>query len=282
MHLDTFIIDLALIMGASAIVSILFRKLHLPTVLGYITAGFLISPHFTLLPTVVETDNIQTWSTIGIVFLMFGLGLEFSFVKLSRVGSSAIITAMTVMSGMTVVGITLGHMLGFGRMDAVYLGCMLSMSSTMIIMKAFEEYGLKEERSSSLVLGALVVEDVGGIFMIIVLSAISVGSGISGGELVSKLGIMLLMLVVWLALGIYLLPTLLKKTRGLLGEESLLILSLAICFGMVVISHEIGFSEALGAFMGGSILAGTAGNVLKNWSSRSKICLERSFSYLWG
>ena len=257
MHLDTFIIDLALIMGASAIVSILFRKLHLPTVLGYITAGFLISPHFTLLPTVVETDNIQTWSTIGIVFLMFGLGLEFSFVKLSRVGSSAIITAMTVMSGMTVVGITLGHMLGFGRMDAVFLGCMLSMSSTMIIMKAFEEYGLKEERSSSLVLGALVVEDVGGIFMIIVLSAISVGSGISGGELVSKLGIMLLMLVVWLALGIYLLPTLLKKTRGLLGEESLLILSLAICFGMVVISHEIGFSEALGAFMGGSILAGT-------------------------
>lgn len=257
MHLDTFIIDLALIMGASAIISILFRRLHLPTVLGYITAGFLISPHFTLLPTVVETDNIQTWSTIGIVFLMFGLGLEFSFVKLSKVGSSAIITAMTVMSGMVVTGVALGHALGFGRMDAVFLGCMLSMSSTMIIMKAFEEYGLKNEQSSSLVLGALVVEDVGGIFMIIVLSAISVGTGVSGGELVSKLGIMLLMLVVWLALGIYLLPTILKKTKHLLTEESLLILSLAICFGMVVISHEIGFSEALGAFMGGSILAGT-------------------------
>ena len=257
MHLDSFIIDLALIMGASAVVSIVFRKLHLPTVLGYITAGFLISPHFTLLPTVLETDSIQTWSTIGIVFLMFGLGLEFSFVKLSRVGSSAIITAMTVMSGMTVIGIGLGYALGFGRMDAVFLGCMLSMSSTMIIMKAFEEYGIKEERSSSLILGALVVEDVGGIFMIIVLSAVSVGSGISGGALVSELGIMLLMLVVWLALGIYLIPTLLKKTRGLISEETLLIVALAICFGMVVISHTIGFSEALGAFMGGSILAGT-------------------------
>ncbi len=257
MHLDTFVIDLALIMGASAVISILFRKLHLPTVLGYITAGFLISPHFTLLPTVVATDNVQTWSTIGIVFLMFGLGLEFSFVKLSKVGSSAIITAMTVMSGMVVIGIALGHALGFGRMDAIFLGCMLSMSSTMIIMKAFEEYGLKEDRASSLVLGALVVEDVGGIFMIIVLSAISVGSGVSGGELAGKLGFMLLMLVVWLALGIYLLPTLLKKTRGMLSEESLLILALAICFGMVVISHVIGFSEALGAFMGGSILAGT-------------------------
>ncbi len=256
-HLDTFIIDLALIMGASAVVSVLFKKLHLPTVLGYITAGFLISPHFTLLPTVVETDNVQTWSTIGIVFLMFGLGLEFSFTKLSRVGSSAIITAMTVMSGMTVTGIALGHILGFGRMDAVFLGCMLSMSSTMIIMKAFEEYGLKDQRSSSLVLGALVVEDVGGIFMIIVLSAVAVGSGVSSGALISELGFMLLMLVVWLALGIYLIPTVLKKTRGLLSEELLLIISLAICFGMVVISHAIGFSEALGAFMGGSILAGT-------------------------
>lgn len=257
MHLDTFIIDLALIMVASALISILFRKLKLPTVLGYITAGFLISPNFTLLPTVVETENINTWATIGIVFLMFALGLEFSFKRLSSVGSSAIITALTVMSGMIFVGTALGRALGFAKMDCIFLGCMLSMSSTMIIMKAVEEYGLKKERSSTLVLGALVVEDVGGIFLIIILSTISVGKSVSGAEMISQLGVMLLMLVVWLALGIYLIPSVLKRTRRLLNDELLLILALAICFGMVVISHYIGFSEALGAFMGGSIIAGT-------------------------
>lgn len=257
MHPDTLISDLALIMAASAAVSILFKKLHLPTVLGYITAGFLISPNFTLLPTVVSLDDINTWSAIGIVFLMFGLGLEFSFKKLSSVGSSAIITALTVMSGMVVVGMTVGHILGFAKTDAIFLGCMLSMSSTMVILKTFEEYGIQQERSASLVLGALVVEDVGGIFMIIILSAAFMGTDKSGSELAAQLVFMLLMLVVWLVLGIYLIPTVLKKTRKLLSEELLLVFALAVCFGMVVISHLIGFSEALGAFMGGSILAGT-------------------------
>lgn len=257
MHLDNLISDLALILIVAGIVTLIFRKIKLPVVLGYIVAGFLISPHFSYMPTVVEVADIEVWANIGVVFLMFGLGLEFSFKKLATVGGSAVIVAMTVMLSMIFIGAGVGYMLGWAKMDCIFLGGMLSMSSTMIILKAYEEYDLKERRFAQLVLSTLVIEDIAGIFMMIILSTISVSQAVSGVATFKEIGLLLMYLVIWLILGIYLIPSFLNKVSKLMNDELMVIVSLAICLGMVVIADFIGFSEALGAFMAGSILAGT-------------------------
>lgn len=257
MHLDNLISDLALILIVAGIVTLIFRKIKMPVVLGYIVAGFLISPHFSYMPTVVEVADIEVWANIGVVFLMFGLGLEFSFKKLATVGGSAVIVAMTVMLSMIFIGAGVGYMLGWAKMDCIFLGGMLSMSSTMIILKAYEEYDLKERRFAQLVLSTLVIEDIAGIFMMIILSTISVSQAASGVATFKEIGLLLMYLVIWLILGIYLIPSFLNKVSKLMNDELMVIVSLAICLGMVVIADFIGFSEALGAFMAGSILAGT-------------------------
>lgn len=257
MHLDNLISDLALILIVAGIVTLIFKKIKLPVVLGYIVAGFLISPHFSYMPTVVEVADIEVWANIGVVFLMFGLGLEFSFKKLATVGGSAVIVAMTVMLSMIFIGAGVGYMLGWAKMDCIFLGGMLSMSSTMIILKAYEEYDLKERRFAQLVLSTLVIEDIAGIFMMIILSTISVSQAASGVATFKEIGLLLMYLVIWLILGIYLIPSFLNKVSKLMNDELMVIVSLAICLGMVVIADFIGFSEALGAFMAGSILAGT-------------------------
>ena len=257
MHLDNLISDLALILIVAGIVTLIFRKIKLPVVLGYIVAGFLISPHFSYMPTVVEVADIEVWANIGVVFLMFGLGLEFSFKKLATVGGRAVIVAMTVMLSMIFIGAGVGYMLGWAKMDCIFLGGMLSMSSTMIILKAYEEYDLKERRFAQLVLSTLVIEDIAGIFMMIILSTISVSQAASGVATFKEIGLLLMYLVIWLILGIYLIPSFLNKVSKLMNDELMVIVSLAICLGMVVIADFIGFSEALGAFMAGSILAGT-------------------------
>lgn len=253
--------DLALIFIVASIVTILFKKLNQPVVLGYIVAGFLISPNFTYLPTVIESEDIHVWANIGVVFLMFALGLEFSFKKLATVGGSAFVTAMTVMGSMILIGGGIGSLLGWGKMDCIFLGGMLSMSSTMIILKAYEEYRLKQEKFAQLVLGTLVIEDIAGIFMMIILSTISVSQSVSGLAVFQELGILFIELAIWLMLGIYLIPSLLKKIRLLANDEMMLVVSVGICMGMVVIANLIGFSSALGAFMAGSILAGTVQSV---------------------
>lgn len=257
MHLDPLISDLALILIVASIVTLIFKKINLPVVLGYIVAGFLISPNFVYLPTVVESADISSWANIGMVFLMFGLGLEFSFKKLATVGSSAFVIAMTVMTAMILIGTGVGSLLGWGKMDCIFLGCMLSMSSTMIILKVYEEENLKNEKFAQLVLSTLVIEDIAGIFMMIILSTISVSQNVSGLAMFQEIGMLLLFLVIWLLLGIYLIPSFLKKVSRFMNDEMMLIVSVAICLGMVVIANFIGFSEALGAFMAGSILAGT-------------------------
>ncbi len=257
MHLDLLVSDLALILIVAAIVTLIFRKIKQPVVLGYIVAGFLISPNFVYLPTVVESADIHVWANIGVIFLMFGLGLEFSFKKIATVGGSAIIIAMSVMIAMIVIGTGVGSLMGWGKMDCIFLGGMLSMSSTMIILKAYEEYDLKQEKFAQIVLGTLVIEDIAGIFMMIILTTISVSQNVSGFAMFTEIGLMLLYLAIWLLLGIYLIPTILKAISKLMNDEMLVIFSLALCMGMVVIANLIGFSSALGAFMAGSILAGT-------------------------
>lgn len=256
-NLDMLIADLALILVAAGVMSLIFKKLNQPVVLAYIVAGFLISPNFTYLPTVVETGDIHVWANIGIVFLMFGLGLEFSFKKIATVGGSAFVVALTVMTAMIIIGYIVGSLLGWSHMDSIFLGGMLSMSSTMIILKAYEEYNLKKEKFAQLVLGTLVIEDIGGIFMMIILSTIAVSQNASGGSLFTEIGFLMLCLIVWLVLGIYLIPTFLNKFRKMMNDELLLIIVVGLCLLMVVIANLLGFSSALGAFMAGSILAGT-------------------------
>ncbi len=257
MHLPELISDLAIILLTGGIVTVIFRKLNQPLVLGYILAGFLIGPYMPFFFTVTDSVSIKTWSEIGVIILMFGLGLEFNLHKLISVGGTGVITALTEVSGMLLVGYAVGQALGWSSMDSLFLGGMLSMSSTTIIIKAFDDLKLRKERFAQLVFGTLVIEDIAGIFMMIILSTISVGQSVSGAELGVKLLMLVLYLALWLLAGIYLLPTALKKASPLMSDETLLIVSLGLCFGMVLLADALGFSSALGAFMAGSLLAGT-------------------------
>ena len=186
-HINPLILDLALILVTSGIATIIFKKINQPVVLGYIVAGFLVSPNFLLLPTVTDISDIKVWSDIGIIFLMFALGLEFSFHNIAKVGGGAIITALVVMGSMTAVGYGLGSVLGWGKMDSVFLGCMLAISSTIIILKAYEELDIKSEPFAQITLGALVIEDIVGIFMLIILTAVSASKEVSGFELAGEI-----------------------------------------------------------------------------------------------
>ena len=257
MHLPELISDLAIILLTGGVVTVLFRKLNQPLVLGYILAGFLIGPYLPLFFTVADSESIATWSEIGIIILMFGLGLEFNLHKLVSVGGTALITALTEVGGMLLLGYLVGQAMGWGEMDSLFLGGMLSMSSTTIIIKAFDDLKLRQERFAQLVFGTLVIEDIAGIFMMIILSTISVGQQVSGLQLALKLGMLVLYLAIWLLAGIYLLPTLLKKATPMMSDETLLVNALGLCFGMVLLADKLGFSSALGAFLAGSLLAGT-------------------------
>ena len=257
MHIPALITDLALMLIVGGVTTILFKMIKQPLVLGYILAGFLTGPYFNLFPNVNDLTAISTWSEIGIIFLMFALGLEFNLHKLASVGGTAIITALTEVFGMLALGFAVGSAMGWGTMDSLFLGGVLSMSSTTIIIKVFEDLHLKGKRFTELVFGALIVEDIAGIFMMIILSTIAASSGISGGALMQKLGMMLLYLALWLMLGIYIVPTLLKKIQSIITEENLLIFSVGLCLGMVMLANMLEFSSALGAFLAGSLLAGT-------------------------
>lgn len=249
--------DLAIMLLTAGVVAVLFKRFKLPLVLGYILAGFLVGPYMPWFFTVADESSIETWSEIGIIVLMFGLGLEFNLHKLASVGGTAIITALTEVFGMLVLGYLVGQAMGWGMMDSIFLGGMLSMSSTTIIIKAFDELGVRQESFAQLVFGTLVIEDIAGIFMMIILSTVSVSKNISGVDLALQLGLLVLYLALWLILGIYILPTLLRKAERYMNDESLLLASLGICFGMVLLADALGFSSALGAFLAGSLLAGT-------------------------
>ena len=246
MHLPELISDLAIILLTGGVVTLIFRKLNQPLVLGYILAGFLIGPYMPFFFTVADSVSIKTWSEIGVIILMFGLGLEFNLHKLMSVGGTGVIAALTEVSGMLLVGYFVGIALGWSSMDSIFLGGMLSMSSTTIIIKAFDDLKVRKERFAQLVFGTLVIEDIAGIFMMIILSTISVGQSVSGSELAVKLLMLVLYLALWLLAGIYLLPTALKKTNRLMSDETLLVVSLGLCFGMVLLADALGFSSALG------------------------------------
>ena len=256
-HLPGLIEDLALILIAAAITSLIFRRLKQPLVLGYIIAGFLISPYLSLTPTVADTANIKTLAEMGVIFLLFSLGLEFSFKKLIRVGGSASITAFVEIIFIMIAGFYLGRWMGWGRMDSLFLGGMLASSSTTIAIKAFEELKIKTQQYVRVVFGVLVVQDIVVVLLMVLLSTLAVSRQFQGSEMFFTLVKLIFFLILWFITGIFLIPSLLRRAKKLLDEETLLILSLGLCLGMVVVATQAGFSAELGAFIMGSILAET-------------------------
>lgn len=256
-HLPGLIKDLALILMTGAITTLIFRKIKQPLVLGYIIAGFLVGPHLSITPTVADNENVKTLAEIGVIFLLFSLGLEFSFKKLFRVGGAASITALVEIACITISGYFMGRWQGWSFMDSLFLGGMLASSSTTIIIRAFEEMGIKTKQYVRVVFGVLVVEDIVVILLMVLLSTMAVSKEFHGTELLFTITKLLFFLALWFLAGIFLLPTFLKRAKKLLDEEALLILSIGLCLGMVVIATQVGFSAELGAFIMGSIMAET-------------------------
>ncbi|RZM27361.1 MAG: sodium:proton antiporter [Pedobacter sp.] len=256
-HLPVLITDLGLILAAAAITTLLFKKIKQPLVLGYILAGLLVGPHIHFIPTVVDKKSIDIWAEIGVIFLLFSLGLEFSFKKLVKVGGSASITAIVEVICMLLIGFVAGMAMGWSAMDSIFLGGILSVSSTTIIIRAFEELGVKHKKFAGLVFGVLIVEDLVAILLLVLLTTLAVSQQFEGAmmlESILKLGFFL---ILWFIGGIFLVPTFLKATKKLMNDETMLVVSIALCLGMVLLAVKVGFSPALGAFIMGSILAET-------------------------
>ncbi|MBD5291077.1 MAG: sodium:proton antiporter [Bacteroides sp.] len=255
-YTNGLIADLAWILLLGALVTLLFKKLKQPVVLGYILAGFLASPKFEYLPSISNLENIEFWADLGIVILMFSIGLEFSFRKLLNSGSSAVVTALIVITGMTFAGFGVGYILDLNMINRIFLGGMISMSSTTVIMKSLTDLGMRQRRFATLVLAVLIIEDLFAVLMLVLLSSLAMGD-VKGSELVMSIAKLAFFLIIWFVVGVYLLPTFLTRTRRYLNDESLLVVAMALCFTMAVFSVMCGFSLELGAFVMGSILAGT-------------------------
>ena len=257
LDINSLISDLALILTLGAIATVIFKMLKQPVVLGYIVAGFLASPHFALLPSVAVEANIEFWAQIGIIVLLFSLGLEFSFQKLVDVGGSAIITALIIVLGMMSVGFIVGKYLGFGLVNSLFLGGMISMSSTTIIIKALTDLNMRQRRFVPMTFAVLIVEDLFAVVMMVILSSIALNNRVEGGEMLSSILKLSFFLIMWFTVGIFIIPTIFKKYRRYISDEQMLIIAMGLCFAMVLFSLKSGFSAALGAFVMGSIIAGT-------------------------
>ena len=256
-ELPALIQDLALILVVAGIVTLVFKKLKQPLVLGYIMAGFLVSPHMPYTASVVDMSSIHMWADIGVMFLLFSLGLDFSFKKILKMGASPIISTISIIFCMTLLGVFVGHAFGWPRMDCIFLGGMLAMSSTTIIYKAFDDLGLRQQQFTGLVMSVLILEDILAIVMMVMLSAIASGNNPNGGQMLGSIVKIAFFLVLWLVVGISAVPLFLRSVRKLINSEVLLIVSLGLCCGMAVFSTKVGFSSAFGAFIMGSILAET-------------------------
>lgn len=256
-HLPHLIQDLGLILILAGITTLLFKRLKQPVVLGYILAGFLVSPNFSLLPTITDIENIRIWGEIGVIFLLFTLGLEFSFKKLLRVGGAASITAVIEVSAMLGIGFLLGLVLGWPLMDCIFLGGILSIASTTIILRSFDELGVKNKRFAQLVFGVLIIEDLVAVVLMVLLSTIAVSRQFNGTDMLFSVLKLVFFLVLWFIAGILFIPSFLSRVQKHLNDETMLIVSVGFCLMMVILSSYAGFSPALGAFIMGSILAET-------------------------
>ena len=256
-ELPELVKDLALILVVAGTVTLLFKRLKQPLVLGYIVAGFIVSPHMPYTMSVIDRADVQTWADIGVIFLLFSLGLDFSFKKILKMGAAPVIASLTIIFCMMLIGVTVGNSFGWSQMDCIFLAGMLAMSSTTIIYKAFDDMGLRQQHFASLVMSVLILEDVLAIVMMVMLSAVATGNNPDGGEMIGSVLRIGFFLILWFVVGISLIPMFLRSVRKLISEETLLVVSLGLCCLMAVISTQVGFSSAFGAFVMGSILAET-------------------------
>ena len=256
-ELPPMIADLALILMVAGVVTLIFKRLKQPLVLGYIVAGFLVSPNMPYTPSAVDMANVHLWADIGVMFLLFSLGLDFSFKKILKMGASPVISAITIIFCMMMLGIVVGHLFSWGKMDCIFLGGMLAMSSTTIIYKAFDDLGLRQQQFAGMVMSVLILEDILAIVMMVMLSALASGSEMGGGQLLQSVLRIVFFLILWLVVGIFAIPLYLRRVRRLINNEVLLIVALGLCCAMAVLSSKVGFSSAFGAFIMGSILAET-------------------------
>ena len=256
-ELPELVKDLALILVVAGTVTLLFKRLKQPLVLGYIVAGFIVSPQMPYTMSVIDRADVQTWADIGVIFLLFSLGLDFSFKKILKMGAAPVIASLTIIFCMMLIGVTVGNAFGWSQMDCIFLAGMLAMSSTTIIYKAFDDMGLRQQHFASLVMSVLILEDVLAIVMMVMLSAVAKGNSPDGGEMIGSVLRIGFFLILWFVVGISLIPMFLRSVRKLISEETLLVVSLGLCCLMAVISTQVGFSSAFGAFVMGSILAET-------------------------
>ncbi len=256
-ELPNLVKDLALILVVAGVVTLLFKRLKQPLVLGYIVAGFLVSPHMPYTMSVVDKADIQTWADIGVMFLLFALGLEFSFKKILKMGMAPVIAAVCIVFFMLMAGMGVGYAFGWARMDCIFLGGMVAMSSTTIIYKAFDDMGLLQQSFARLVMSVLILEDILAIVMMVMLSAIASGSNPDGGQMLGSLVRIGFFLVLWFVVGLYAVPTFLRVTRKLMTDETLVVVALGLCCAMAWVSTAVGFSSAFGAFVMGSVMAET-------------------------
>ena len=256
-ELPSMIQDLALMLVVAGIVTLIFKKLKQPLVLGYIVAGFLVSPNMPYTASVIDHDGVHLWADIGVMFLLFSLGLDFSFKKILKMGASPVISTCTIIFCMSMLGVLVGYSFGWSKMDCIFLGGMLAMSSTTIIYKAFDDLGLRQQQFAGLVMSVLILEDILAIVMMVMLSAIASGNNPDGGQMLGSIMKIGFFLILWLIVGIFAVPLFLKQVRKLINNEVLLVVSLGLCCAMAVFSTKVGFSSAFGAFIMGSILAET-------------------------
>ena len=257
LNIESLITDLALILVLGAVATVVFKMLKQPVILGYIVAGFLASPHFSWMPSVASEANIEFWAQIGIIVLLFSLGLEFSFKKLLHVGGSAVVTALIIVGGMMGLGFIVGKLLGFAAVDSIFLGGMISMSSTTIIIKALTDLNMRQRRFVPMIFAVLIVEDLFAVVMMVILSSVAINQSVSGDEMLRSVLKLSFFLVMWFTVGIFLLPSVFKRFRRIISDEMMLVIAMGLCFLMAIFSVKSGFSMALGAFVMGSILAGT-------------------------
>ncbi|RYD55070.1 MAG: sodium:proton antiporter [Sphingobacteriales bacterium] len=257
LHLPPLIHDLGLILILAGITTLIFKVMKQPVVLGYILAGLLVSPSFPILPDVTDSANIRIWADIGVIILLFNLGLEFSFKKLMTIGGTASITAIIEVSIMLLLGFTIGQVMGWSLMDSIFLGGILSISSTTIILRAFDELRVKEKRFAQLVFGVLIIEDIVAVVLLVLLSTIAVSRQFAGSDMLISILKLAFFLMLWFISGIFFIPTFLRRISKWLNDETLLVVSIGLCLMMVILASAAGFSPALGAFIMGSVLAET-------------------------
>lgn len=255
MQLPPLIQDLAVILGVAAIVTFAFRRIKQPVVLGYIVAGIIVGPYTPAIFSVTDTESIKVWAELGVIFLMFSLGLEFSFRRLAQVGFSAAGAGLIEITTMLIAGVVTARFLGWSSMESIFLGCMIAISSTTIILKALEELGLKSNRFAELVFGILIVEDLAAILMLVALTNIATTSSFAGTELLLAGGKLAIVVGAWFLVGIFLVPRFVKSVSKHGNDEMLTVVASGLCFALVALAASFQYSIALGAFIMGSIIA---------------------------